>query len=300
MNDLSSAPRLLVQATLQPVQGDRFVPANFADLGPAEYFSPQGRANLIVDSVPSMANRLEDIVWDHHNERYSEPLHELPFVTVQHPKHGLLHSVEQPARLGSAYLFPQVSPILEKGIGKLTDQRARNALARTLLRIDPNSLLHGVFLPKLRAAPGLPRLLTASIDARDVGTVESTGARLDSLEEKGRAEDGKGRILFFRREYTSAKVTAHFNLNLYLIRRYGLSPQAQSLLTDLSVYKVLRFLNEGLGLRSGCDLKLQKLTVTAPEDFDLPDLVTLETRLQAGIGQLRASGELGERVHLLG
>ncbi len=282
----------MLEVALQPLLGDRFAPARFADVGPAEYFSPEGRTNLIVDSVPSMANRLEAVVWDEAADRYLPPLEELPFLALEHPEHGLVDSVTQPARAGSPYLYPLLVKTFEKAVGKLKGQKARNALAGALLRLDPNSVLHGVFMPSFRAAPGLPRLLTASIDARDVSAVDSKGVRFDPLDESGSAEEGKGAILYGRREYVSNQITAYFHLDLYRLRRYGFSNPAQQMLTDLAVLKVLRFLRDGLHLRAGCDLKV--VGTSEP----LPDLPALEERLRGSIRHLRETGELGERTVL--
>ena len=42
-----------------PLQGDRFQPTGFADIGPATYHAPNGTRMLLVESAQSMANRLE-------------------------------------------------------------------------------------------------------------------------------------------------------------------------------------------------------------------------------------------------
>ena len=56
---LAHANRLLMHVDLAPVQGDRFQPTGFADLGPAVYTTPDGTRKLLVESAQSMANRLE-------------------------------------------------------------------------------------------------------------------------------------------------------------------------------------------------------------------------------------------------
>jgi len=58
-DQLKGVPRLLIHADLKPVQGDRFQPTGFADLGAAIYERPDGRRMLLVESAQSMANRLE-------------------------------------------------------------------------------------------------------------------------------------------------------------------------------------------------------------------------------------------------
>ncbi len=57
--NLVNVPRLLLEAELKPVQGDRFQPTGFADLGAAVYERPDGKRMLLVESAQSIANRLE-------------------------------------------------------------------------------------------------------------------------------------------------------------------------------------------------------------------------------------------------
>ena len=56
---LNTAPRLLMQAELKPLQGERFQPTGFADLGVARYTLPDGTEMLLVESAQSVANRME-------------------------------------------------------------------------------------------------------------------------------------------------------------------------------------------------------------------------------------------------
>ena len=62
----------------------------------------------------------------------------------------------------------------------------------------------------------------------------------------------------------------------------------------LSLYKIRRFLDRGLRLRSACDLEADSLQSTRPTGYTVPAEDELEKRLQSGIATLRASGELGE------
>mgnify|MGYP001555964026 FL=1 len=58
---LKDAPRLLVEAKLKPLQGTRFQPTGFPNLGAATYQGPGGVDMLLVESAQSMANRLESV-----------------------------------------------------------------------------------------------------------------------------------------------------------------------------------------------------------------------------------------------
>ena len=55
--------RLLIEAQLKPIQGSRFQPTGFPDLGAAVFEAKTGQA-LLVESAQSMANRLEQTIWD--------------------------------------------------------------------------------------------------------------------------------------------------------------------------------------------------------------------------------------------
>jgi CRISPR-associated protein Csb1 len=61
---LNGAPRLLIEADLKPIQGTRFQPTGFPDLGAATYTLYDGTEMLLVESAQSMANRFEEVCWD--------------------------------------------------------------------------------------------------------------------------------------------------------------------------------------------------------------------------------------------
>jgi len=79
---LDKQPRLLIEADLQPVQGTRFQPTGFPDLGAAEYDGPDGRRMLLVESAQSMANRLEAVCWDTVADDWVPALAGLPLIRV--------------------------------------------------------------------------------------------------------------------------------------------------------------------------------------------------------------------------
>ncbi|MXY08164.1 MAG: type I-U CRISPR-associated protein Cas7, partial [Rhodothermaceae bacterium] len=84
LSALYNEPRLLIEASLRPIQGSRFQPAGFPNLGPSVYESPDGDGQIVlVESAQSMANRLESVCWDEVHNNWVEPLRGLPFVEVQ-------------------------------------------------------------------------------------------------------------------------------------------------------------------------------------------------------------------------
>jgi len=90
-------------------------------------------------------------------------------------------------------------------------------------------------------------------------------------------------VPYSRVEYVASEIKAYFNLDLALIRGFRLGDDATDLLINLSLYKVRRFLETGLRLRTACDFKLGAVRATSPADFVLPSDDELLGAVQAGI-----------------
>ncbi len=284
---LKDQPRLLLKAALQPLQGTRFQPTGFPDLDAATYDGPDGRRMLLVESAQSMANRLEAVCWDTVNDDWVTPLKGLPVVkVVDKAGKALTNSVLEAHRLNSPYITNAKGFNAIKEAISFDDKRAfnRDPLIRTLLKYDPNSLLHGIFLEKIAGVIRLPRALTAFIEAEDVTTVASGGVKNDRVraakgDEGKTAREGFGNVPFHREEYTG-RVIAYFNLDLALIRGFGLGEDVEKLLVALALFKIQKFLRDGLRLRTACDLEIAgKLQVQRPVDFVMPSLGELEQKL---------------------
>ena len=288
LEPLKNEPRLLLKATLRPIQGTRFQPTGFPDLGAATYDGPDGKKMLLVESAQSMANRLEAACWDTVADDWVKPLRGLPVVKVK-DKAGkpLTNSVLEAHRLNSPYILEgkdkaflttlqKELAVAEKGIVDL------RKLAATLLKYDTNALLHGVFLAKKDIAGGrmrLPRALTAFIEAEGVTVAASGGVKNDAVNPSGDTAKGFGNVPFHRDEY-SGSITAFFNLDLALIRGFGLGPDVEAMLVAVALFKIQRFLRDGLRLRTACDLEIEGcLMVQRPEGFALPPLDELEKAL---------------------
>jgi len=298
LTPLNDEPRLLLQATLRPLQGARFQPTGFPDLGAATFKGPDDTDMLLVESAQSMANRLEAVCWDTVADDWVAPLQGLPVVKVlDADEKPLTNSVLEAHRLNSPYILEgkdksffktlqEELAIADKGIVNL------GKLAATLMKYDTNALLHGIFLAKKEIAGGrmrLPRALTAFIEAEAVTTVASGGVKNDAVNPSGDTAKGFGNVPFHREEYTG-KITAFFNLDLALIRGFGLGQDAENLLITLALYKIQRFLKSGLRLRTACDLEVEgKLKVQRPEGFKIPALDELEKELP-GLIQKAATG----------
>ena len=276
---LKETPRLLIEAELRPLQGTRFQPTGFPNLGAATYQSPDGTGMLLVESAQSIANRLEAVCWDDVADDWIEPLRELPVVKVlDSNKNPLTNSVLEAHRLNSPYIANSdwFQNTLKKEIG--IDMSSR--VFPVLLKYDPNSLIHGIFLEKIAGVIRSPRALSGFIEAQNIQVASSGGVKNDRVDATKKSEGGYGNVLFARDEYSAQKIIAYFNLDLAQIRAFGLGEEVEHLLIAFSLFKIRKFLATGLRLRTACDLSLEKITVTCPEqDFTLPELSELEKSL---------------------
>ena len=296
LDALQNSPRLLIEAKLQPIAGTRFQPTGFPDLGAAQYQAPDGTATLLVESAQSMANRLEAVCWDLVTDDWAKPLTGLSCVLVQNKdKKIITNSVLEAHRINSPYILEGKD---KSFLAKLKEELAiadLNAvdlklLAKTLLKYDINSLVHGVFIAKSDIAGGrmrLPRALSAFIEASNVNTAASGGVKNDALNPSGDAAKGFGNVPFHREEFTG-NITAYFVLDLALIRGFGLGDDVTKLLTAISLYKIHRFIAEGLRLRTACDLEVVgELKVKRPDGFVIPPLSEVEAALPGLIASVK-------------
>ncbi len=303
LNALKDSPRLLIEARLKPVQGTRFQPTGFPEIGAAEYDGPEGEPMLLVESAQSMANRLEAVCWDEGAESWVVPLTGLPFIRVLNEAgETLTSSVLESHRINSPYILEgkdkTVFELLKSELADMDEGLVDiRKLAKTLLQLDTNALLHGVFLAKKDLAGGrlrLPRALSAFIEAEHVRVAASGGVKNDSVNPSGDTSRGFGNVPFARDEYVSPKITAYFNLDLAQLRGYGLGESTTDMLTALALFKIRRFLETGLRLRTACDLDVDSIAVTRPDGFELPELNALEAALPELIGAARKQGVFAE------
>lgn len=291
---LSDTPRLLIEADLAPVQGTRFQPTGFPDLGAAQFQSAEGVSMLLVESAQSMANRLEDVCWDHPDRDWQQPLRGLPYVEVVDANGGdpITNSVLEAHRLNSPYITGGKSPdgevfleVLKTEFG-MTKKSGPDLekIPAVCFKYDPNALLHGVFLEKAAGVIRKPRALTAFIEASDVQVAPSGGVKNDRVSAKGDKEakrsaaEGFGNVPFHRDEFTG-KITAFFNLDLAQIRGYGLPPEATDLLIALALFKIQRLLSLPFRPRTACDLETTEVRVKRPNGYSLPSLEEIEKAL---------------------
>lgn len=303
-SSLDTAPRLLIEATLRPVQGSRFQPTGFPNLGHAVYESPNNDGRVVlVESAQSMANRLEAICWDESADDWVSPLQGIPVVKVL-DKTGqpLTNSLLESHRLNSPYILEgkdsSVLNLLKRRLANMDEGRVDlRELAKVLLEFDTNALLHGVFLAKKQLAGGrlrLPRSLSAFIEATNATVAASGGVKNDSVNPRGDTAKGFGNVPFARDEWVADRITAYFNLDLGQIRAFGLGDEASRMLIAVALFKIRRLLHEGLRLRTACDLDVVGINITRPNNFELPSLDDLETELPSLIEAVGSQGLFGE------
>lgn len=263
---------------LTPAAGDRFQPTGFPDLGAATFQAPGREPGgdkwvdaLHVESPQSMANRLELTTWDVATQEQVAELDGLPYLRVVDRDGGFLTSSRLEAhRLAAAYVMDSAIEGTEGRIwmadrlsvlkGRGLDHRV---LAREICRLDPLSLIHGVFFAQKPWPwqPKIARALTCFIDAYDVRPAVSGGVKTDSVdprvdEAKGRGtSEGYGMVPHQRVEYTAQQIDAYALVDRRQIRSYGLGESGERLLNALVDFELAQlFRGDGLRLRTACDL----------------------------------------------
>lgn len=279
---LGNSRRLLIEAELAPVQGDRFQPTGFADIGAATYQSPGGKRMLLVESPQSMANRLESTIIGPDGELLDE-LRGLSYVRVQltGDTETTTNSLMEAHRINSPFI------ISDENFKKSFKEAAKyekhlpldwKSIARAVFKYDVNSILHGLFLANLEdGRVKIPRAISAFIEAEGVSEVVSGGVKNNPIDPTGKLrareydKDVYGNVPYQRVEYTAERIVAYFNVDLGLLRSYGMGDDAFELLLSLALYKIRAFLEGGTRLRTACDLKvISDFVVTEPTSFTIP------------------------------
>jgi len=311
---LANEPRLLMEVELKPWQGNRFQPTGFPDLGPARYTAPDGTEILLVESPQSVANRMELACWDDAHQDLISDLRGLPFIRVLDVNEKRVsNSLLEAHRINSEYIMKDAKRMVRENgkvtvakdsEGKAVEEFGKEFAAEieyqkdgrvnwqkfrdALLKYDPNSLIHGCFLEEIGGRLRVTRALSGFIEARGVGVAESGGVKNNIVQPD--LKGGEGNVPYHRTEFTAEKIIAYFNLDLALLRSYGLLDDAYKLMLALGLFKIQRFLSTGLRLRTACDLEpvSNGLTVTRPEaGFAIPSEKDLLGECKSLIGKCR-------------
>jgi CRISPR-associated protein Csb1 len=146
-------------------------------------------------------------------------------------------------------------------------------VARACFRLDPVSLIHGVFFARRDWPwqPKIARAVTSFIEAYGIVPAVSGGVKRDSANNEakdGATSEGYGMVPFHRVEYTAKTITAFFTVDHAQFRSYGLSESATALLTALADYEIGTLLDGGLRLRTACDLVVTDVRGERPDTQD--------------------------------
>lgn len=297
--------RQLIDVGLRPVNGSRFQPTGFPDIGAATFsrFDPERDdwvECLVLESPQSMANRLEGTAWDTAFDEQIGVFTGLPYVRVVHADDGeyLTSSRTEAHRLGSAFVKDArldgtgMKTVIRDRLG-LRDDRpvAPRSIARAVMALDPFCLIHGVFFAeKADVWPGQPRIvraLSAQIEALDVKAAHLGGVKRDhvrhGISDTGGSAEGYGTIPYHRTEWAARSIVASFNLDLAQIRSYGLGDDATALLLAIARWEVATLLDHPLRLRTACDLERLSDEVADRTGQPLPTVESLEAEVRAGI-----------------
>lgn len=299
--------RHVYDITLRPVLGSAFQPTGFPDLGPATFERWDGGntvPSLLVESVQSMANRLEGTAWDEAVDEPVAAVEQLPYIRVlrEGTKEFLTSSRLEAHRLFSAFIRDSTWD------GQSGDQRLldtlgarpdtpldRRRMARAIMSLDPFSLLHGVFFAGQTKAKGsraawpaqpkFTRAVSGVIEAHDVRRVVSGGRKADHVRHRededvaGASAEGYGSVPFHRTEWTAREIVGSFVVDVELLRSYGLPEPAADLLEALALWEIRALLEGGLRLRTACDLEPVVESPVTRRGRDLPSFDDLSAEV---------------------
>jgi CRISPR-associated protein Csb1 len=294
--------RILFDVALEPAIGSRFQPTGFPDIGAADFDRPDGKGgwvkSVLVESTQSMANRLEGMAWDDGTGAPVDVFAGMPFVRVVDAGDGryLTSSRTEAHRLASAFVkdsklagVSMVDEIKDRlGLRDDTPIPPRS-IAAAIFALDPFCLLHGVFFAdsKWPGQPKVTRAVSAFVEAVDVRRADSGGVKRDSvrhgIKEGGGTAEGYGSVPFHRTEWTASEIIASFSIDRRQIRSYGLGDAATSLLESVALWEISSLLEDGLRLRTACDLVPISDDVLDREGVPLPARSAIETDIRSAI-----------------
>lgn len=291
--------RYIYDAELTPIGGSTFQPTGFPDIGAAT-FTRYDDGNevdaLLVESVQSMANRLEATAWNQAENRPVDAVTGMPWVRVIRAKTGefLTSSRLEAHRLASPFVHTStldgesMFAVIGNRLGLTADTPLDyRAMAGAIAQLDPFCLVHGVFFSHKNwlGQPKFMRAISAVIEAHGVQRAVSGGRKSDRVRHQldkdgeGGTAEGYGSVPFSRTEWTAKRIIGSFVIDVELLRSYGLPQAATAALETLALWEIRNLLDGGLRLRTACDLELVS-PVTARRGPELPGADELAGALQ--------------------
>ncbi|HKI15818.1 MAG TPA: type I-U CRISPR-associated protein Cas7, partial [Roseiarcus sp.] len=298
---LQGTSPLVLTAALRPVAGlDRFQPAGFPEIGHVIYKAPRkdgGVENIcIVDSPASMANHLESVCMrGAHDLELNDDLAGMPYLRcvtgdlTDEKKLPLgrrqlvVTSLTEGHRIASTYFLEGKSLADDDALATVTFAKTLEAelgiklpgskkahppaekwwdVFRTILKYDPNALVHGVLFPQYQIK--IARFLTAHLEAFGAARVDRSGVKFDRL-----GKTTSGQPIFAVDDATAGEIRATFILDVAFLQSFGrtekkdrsdsvrgLSETQKEFLAALALWKIDRLLKTPFRYRSGCHLEL--------------------------------------------
>jgi CRISPR-associated protein Csb1 len=298
--------RRCYDAELSPVLGSTFQPTGFPDVGAAtftRYENGEQVDSLLVESVQSMANRLEATAWSGARNEPVDELAGLPWVRVVRAGTGEFltssrleaHRLASPfvhaAKLDGTPMFEHIGTVL--GLAPDTPLDYPN-MAAAVAALDPLCLVHGVFFSHKNwsGQPKFPRAVSAVIEAHHVERAISGGRKADRVrhqlgDDTGGTAEGYGSVPFHRTEWTAKRILASFIVDVELLRSYGLPAAATELLEAVALWEIRSLLDGSLRLRTACDLELLSEPEPRRGTEHLPSREELTARITELVPQSR-------------
>ncbi len=281
---------------LKPITGSVFQATGFPDIGYATFIRPIASGEnvvtkkeyLLVESAQSMANHLEDTLWDGTTRSPIPLIADLPWIRVLNREESFLTSSRLEAhRLASAWIkdstldgVPMIAVIRNRFELKDEIPLNYNQIANAVFSLDPIALIHGVFFAdsKWPGQPKFRRAITATIEASDVETVNYGGVKRELVrhklnEESPGTKEGYGSVPYHRQEFAAGAITLHVAIDEAQLESYGLGEKATELLVSLAKYEVSMLLEGGLRARTNCNL-IGIDTGEFPSSTELEDKIT--------------------------
>ncbi len=303
---LNSA-RLLIEVELKPTQGDRFQPTGFPDIGAAEYQRHDGVKMVLVESAQSMGNRLELTIVNSDGYNVIDDLKGISYVVSElkvkdKEESKFTSSLIEAHRINSPYIISDKTfkENLKKEASYSKGQPINwKKVAKSVFKFDVNSLIHGLFMANLEDGRlKIPRILSSFIEAQDVKEVSTGGVKINPIDPTGnlRTEQIKGNVYgnvpYHRTEYTAKRIAAYFNIDTSLLKSYELKDEENEFILGLCIYKIRKFLNSSLRLRTACDFKVVGEVSCLNENgdtFTLPDEQSILVSIRNSIIQCKDS-----------
>ena len=289
--------RIFITAELESSNGDpRIQPTGFPDLGPVLYADPAERDGLIclIESEPSMANRLEEVCLENKYEGTLKPaLLGLPYLRAEAGS-GASRVFKTASTLdghrfasdflakGRAVFAPGcTAQTLAEHIKTSLDMAADGStmpIARIpdafllVFGLDTMSLIHGFQISNEQikfVGLRLARALTACIVGLQCQRVTVPGVKFNV----GQVESESGQAIFQKPRITAKIIEARFSIDVGLLsslRLDALDAQGHPgphqtarlrLLVAIALWKIASFLNllsVELSLRTECKLRLKR------------------------------------------